>query len=128
MKPNAWAATLLGLLLATLTAACSESSREDLANSFKESYDASFRSSFRSSFVGTCAEQDETPENVALCTCMADDLLANFTPKELMNTDTMREHVQSKGLPKCEAQAMAGTEEEPDQEDQAGTTAPEEQG
>ncbi len=96
--------------LALLMAACSESSREDLANRFKDSYDASFRQSFRDSFVATCSERDASASHVALCNCMADDLLETFTPDELQDIDTMRSHVQSQGLPKCRAQALEGEE------------------
>lgn len=72
-----------------------------------------FNASYKESFVKSCAEPENTAEKTALCSCVADDLIANHSPKELIDQSTIEKYIQEIAIPLC----IQGQEPETQQAD-----------
>lgn len=89
------------VIISLLAVGCSEKAREDLKKNFKESYDAGFKKSFRASFMKSCINNNQSKEKEAICTCVVDDLLKNYSTDELADSEKLKDIVVTKILPKC---------------------------
>ncbi|NRB79407.1 MAG: hypothetical protein HRU38_12190 [Saccharospirillaceae bacterium] len=88
-------------ILLTIITLIAFSSCGDFINGFKSGYDESFDTSFKSSFITSCTEDIKNEAHEVLCTCLVDDLIATFPPKELRKTDKMKEHMTNISIKKC---------------------------
>ena len=70
----------------------------NLAHAGDSAADKDFIKSFSSSFMGSCTES--SPQ--ATCSCVLADLVKNFSPAELENTDKVSEYIKGVAMPKCQ--------------------------
>lgn len=60
-----------------------------------------FNESYKESFVNACADPENTEEKTALCSCIADDLIANHSPKELIDQSKVEKYIEEVAIPLC---------------------------
>ena len=67
--------------------------------------DSAFKSEFKKGFMNTCVQSaGAAPNAKEMCECMGDDLLENFTVKELSDQSNMQkiqQHTVTTSAPKC---------------------------
>lgn len=92
---------ITALALIVSVSGCSKAERDKLKNEFEKSYNEAFLESYRASFIGGCMDSQEDPQRQAFCDCVAEDVLATFTPSELQKTSTVVEYVQKTAAERC---------------------------
>jgi len=60
-----------------------------------------FNATFKLSFVESCIEPEKNDEKRAFCTCVAEDLVANHTPSQLMDEQRLVSYLEEVGFPVC---------------------------
>lgn len=101
MFPRALA--LVSTTLVILGCACGEFTR-----GFQQGFDQNFDQGFRTSFVESCVSGGGAADPAMMrriCTCSADELIARYTPTELMTISTNAEEPENKA--KIEAAVAA---------------------
>ena len=69
--------------------------------SFKESYKKSFVENWHQSFIKSCIGDQQTEEQEALCTCVADKAVAELSVKELHDPSRSTQYLTEKIVPVC---------------------------
>ena len=72
-----------------------------VVDKFNETYETSYKAAFKKSFMKSCTENDKSEKVAAMCLCMVEDLLANYSASELDEQDKMIKRIQEVLIEQC---------------------------
>ncbi|WHI52930.1 hypothetical protein P3339_09265 [Microbulbifer sp. MLAF003] len=60
-----------------------------------------FNASYKESFVEACVKPENTDEKGRVCSCLADDLIDNHSPRELIDQERVEKYIEEVAIQKC---------------------------
>lgn len=60
-----------------------------------------FNASYKQSFVEACAKPENTDGKKQVCSCLADELINNHSPSELIDHQRAEKYIEEVAIPKC---------------------------
>lgn len=60
-----------------------------------------FNASYKESFIEACLKPKNTDEMNRICSCLADDLIDNHSPSELIDQKRVEKYIEEVAIQKC---------------------------